>query len=143
MEVLWLEKILPILDEIDKLSDIEKKDLLKILPFDFGEKTEMERRVLWLLWMKNLLSILNKIDKLSDDEKKALFELLSIDLVEKDKVESLNWDIFDEEMLRILIHDITSNLFASDTVDELFDTKNDDLFELLSIDLKGKEDAKV
>ena len=141
MEVLWLEKILPILDEIDKLSDIEKKDLLKILPFDFGEKTEMERRVLWLLWMENLLSILNKIDKLSDDEKKALFELLSIDLVEKDKVESLN--IFDEEMLRGFASDIVSNLFASDEVDELFDTKKDDLFELLAIDLKGNENAKV
>jgi hypothetical protein len=37
---------LPILDEIDKLSDIEKKGLSVILSFDLGEKTEMERGVL-------------------------------------------------------------------------------------------------
>lgn len=41
--LLWLEKILPILDQIDKLSHEEKKDLLELLSLDLDKKTELER----------------------------------------------------------------------------------------------------
>jgi len=40
--LLWLEKILPILGLIDKLSCEEKKDLLELLTLDLDEKSRSE-----------------------------------------------------------------------------------------------------
>lgn len=138
--LLWFENLSPILDEIDKLSDAERKTLLEILSFDvlsieLGEKDTMESSKTWELWSENLLPILDEIKKLSYAEKKDLLELLSIDLEEKDKAENLNWDEFDEEMLRDLVSNITSDFYILDGIDKLSHIEKKDLFELLSIEL--------
>ena len=138
--LLWFENLSPILDKIDRLSDDERKALLEILSFDvlsieLGEKDTMESSKAWELWSENLLTILDEIKKLSYAEKKDLLELLSIDLEERDETDNLNWDEFDEEMLRDLISNITSDFYILDGIDKLSHIEKKDLFELLSIEL--------
>ena len=136
----WPLLLSPILDKIDRLSDDERKALLEILSFDvlsieLGEKDTMESSKAWELWSENLLTILDEIKKLSYAEKKDLLELLSIDLEERDETDNLNWDEFDEEMLRDLISNITSDFYILDGIDKLSHIEKKDLFELLSIEL--------